>query len=133
MEITYRDTHIFAPKALQELFLSLDWASGHYPHRLVQAMQGYSTVFSAWDGDRLVGLVCVMDDGVMTAYVHYLLVHPDYQGCRIGSTLLKQVQEKYKKYLSIVLESYKQAVGFYQACGFGFNEDCIPMQYSCLL
>ena len=39
---------------------------------------GSSTVFSAWDGDRLVGLVRVIDDTEMVAYMHYVLVDPEY-------------------------------------------------------
>ena len=42
-------------------------------------MKNFDCIFSAWDEDRLVGMVCVMDDGIMNAYIHYLLVHPDYQ------------------------------------------------------
>ncbi len=41
-------------------------------------MKGFLTVFSAWDNDKLVGMICMMDDGIMTAYVHYLLVNPKY-------------------------------------------------------
>ena len=43
-------------------------------------MLHYEAAFSAWDENRLAGLVAVMDDGTMTAYVHYLLVYPRYQG-----------------------------------------------------
>ena len=39
-----------------------------------------STVVTAWDGDRLAGLVRVLDDSEMVAYMHYVLVHPAYQG-----------------------------------------------------
>ncbi len=50
-------------------------------------MQNYSTVYSAWDGEKLVGLISVMDDGIMTAYIHYLLVDPDYQYNGIGKRI----------------------------------------------
>lgn len=30
-----------------------------------------------------------MDDGVMTAYVHYLLLDPEYQGQHIGFPFLR--------------------------------------------
>ena len=64
---------------MQDLFLSVGWSSGHFPEKLQTAMKNFQTVISAWDGDELVGMVCVMDDGVMNAYVHYLLVMPEYQ------------------------------------------------------
>ena len=70
MPITYRDTHDFTQDALEHLFLSVEWSSGHFPEKLVIAMQHFSTVYSAWDGEKLVGMICAMDDGIMNAYIH---------------------------------------------------------------
>ena len=66
MEIKYSDTKIFSERQLQDLFLSVEWSSGKYPEKLALAMKGYDTVYSAWDGEKLVGMVCAMDDGAMT-------------------------------------------------------------------
>ena len=98
MNIIYKDTHHFDPQALQSLFLSVDWSSGHYPDKLAAAMKNYETVFSAWDGERLIGLLSAMDDGVMTAYIHYLLVDLAYQHRGIGRRLVEQAKEKYRDY-----------------------------------
>lgn len=46
-DITYKNTHNFSKKQLQELFLSNDWDSGNYPEKLVTSMKNFSTVFSA--------------------------------------------------------------------------------------
>ena len=73
MAITYRDTHEFRKVELEDLFLSVEWSSGHFPEKLVVAMRNFETVYTSWDGDKLVGLICAMDDGIMTAYIHYLL------------------------------------------------------------
>lgn len=112
---------------LEELFLSVEWSSGHYPDKLAIAMKSYETVYTAWDGDRLVGLISAMDDGIMTAYIHYLLVRPDYQGKGIGKELLEKTKEKYKDYLRIVLTAYNKECGFYERCGFFKREDETPM------
>jgi hypothetical protein len=74
MDITYKDIRDFSEKDLEELFLSVDWSSGHFPEKLVVAMKNFKTVFSAWEEEKLVGMICVMDDGIMNAYVHYLLI-----------------------------------------------------------
>ena len=50
-------------------------------------MQNSSHVISAWDGDKLVGLVRALDDGETIAFLHYLLVDPAYHGLHIGHTL----------------------------------------------
>ena len=74
MKITYKDIHDFKKEDLEDLFLSVEWSSGYYPDKLVVAMRNFKTVYSAWDGDKLVGMICAMDDGIMTAYLHYMLV-----------------------------------------------------------
>lgn len=125
--ITYRDTHEFTAAELERLFLSVEWSSGHFPDKLKAAMKGFKTVFSAYDGDTLVGMICVMDDGVMNAYVHYLLVDPAYQGKGIGRTLVDMVKEKYKDYLRIAVIGYDAELSFYEHCGFVKSEDASPL------
>ena len=127
MEITYKDVHIFKQSDLQELFLSVEWSSGHYPEKLVIAMKNFETVYTAWDGDKLVGLICAMDDGIMTAYIHYLLVNPDYQDMGIGKQLVEKMKDRYKDYLRIVIVAYNEEVGFYESCGFEKADSASPM------
>lgn len=127
MDIQYKDTHHLKKEDLQKLFLSVEWSSGHYPEKLAAAMEHFETVYTAWDGDRLVGLISAMDDSIMTAYVHYLLVDPEYQDRKIGRTLVEMVKEKYKDYLRIVLVAYNGELDFYTACGFKRAEDSSPM------
>ena len=125
--IDIRETHEFTAKQLEELFLSVEWSSGHYPERLVKAMRNFEAVYAAWDGDMLVGLVCAMDDGSMTAYVHYLLVRPEYQGMGIGKRLVGRVKERYADYLRIVVIAYDDEVGFYESCGFERSSNSLPL------
>ncbi len=118
--ITYKTTKEFTSKELEDLFLSVEWSSGAYPDKLVLAMRNYGSVFTAWDGDKLVGLISTMDDGVMTAYIHYVLVNPAYQGLGIGRELMRLTTELYKDYLRILLVSYQHSMDFYKS--FGFKE-----------
>jgi len=127
MNITYKDTHDFGREQLEDLFLSVEWSSGHYPDKLVTAMRNFKTVFSAWDGEKLIGMICVMDDGIMTAYVHYLLVDPEYQGKHIGRELVRMVHEKYADYLRIAVIAYNDELHFYENCGFKKADDASPM------
>lgn len=127
MQINYKTTHEIDKAQLEALFLALEWSSGHYPEKLCAAMKNYKTVCSAWDGDRLIALLCAMDDGVMTAYIHYFLVHPDYQRRGIGRQLIEMAKRHYQDYLRIVLIAYDTAVPFYEACGFKRGRDESPM------
>ena len=125
--IDYSDQKEFTKEELERLFLSVDWSSGHFPDKLVIAMRNYKAVYSAWDGDKLVGLISVMDDGIMNAYVHYLLVDPEYQGLSIGKELVNRVKEYYKDYMRICVIAYDTALEFYKHLGFEVSEDCSPM------
>ena len=84
MDIRYKDIRDFTPQELQDLFLSVGWSSGNYPDKLAIAMKNSDTVFSAWDNQKLVGLVNVLDNGIMTTHRHYLLISPEYQHIGIG-------------------------------------------------
>ena len=82
---------------------------------------------TAWDNDKLIGLICAMDDGIMTAYIHYLLVNPAYQNLGTGKQLVEKIKIKYKDYLRIVIVAYNDEIGFYESCGFKKSNDASPM------
>lgn len=127
VDITYKETHGFFANDLQDLFLSVEWSSGHYPDKLVTAMKNFKTVYSAWDGEKLIGMICAMDDGVMNAYVHYLLVNPEYHGMKIGRTLVDMVKQKYSDYMRIAVIAYDEEAHFYENCGFKKSDNSSPM------
>lgn len=127
--ITYTEEKKFDNKSVVDLFSSVGWVSAQYPTRLYKALMHSSTVITAWDGDRLVGLVRVLDDSELVAYMHYVLVHPDYHGQGIAGTMVEMVKEKYKDYLYIELmpEERKNAA-FYEKHGFQIMEDGVAMR-----
>ena len=81
---------------LQHLFLSVGWESGNFPNELAKAIPHFSGVFSAWDKNRLVGLICSFDDGYLNAYIQYLLVDPKYQREGIGHKLMEALMDRYR-------------------------------------
>ncbi|MFT4070734.1 MAG: GNAT family N-acetyltransferase [Dysgonamonadaceae bacterium] len=127
MNIEYKNTKEFTAESLQKLFLSVGWSSGHYPEKLVKSMYHSGTVISAWDGNQLVGLINAMDDQSMNAYIHYLLISPEYQHQGIGKQLINQIKDKYKDYLRIILIAYNKEIPFYKHCGFEEGEDKTPL------
>lgn len=118
---------------LEELFLSVAWESGKYPTQLLQAIEGSHSVVTAWDGDKLVGLVNALSDGVLTVYFHYALIKPSYQSNGIGKVLMNMMLEEYKEYKSKVLISYPDAVNFYSRLGFKAEDGSSPMYISDLV
>ena len=129
MEIRFTEEKVFTREQVQQLFLSVNWMSGQYPDKLYQALMHSSTVLTAWDGDKLIGLVRVLDDTAMLAVLHYVLVHPAYHGRGIAGKMIEMVKEKYKEFLYIegMPEESKNAP-FYQKHGFHIMEDGVAMQ-----
>lgn len=126
--ITFTDKRCFSQQQLQELFKSVNWLSADYPERLYKALNNCETVFTAWDNALLVGLINAIDDGELTAYVHYLLVRPEYQKVGIGKELLRLVREKYKDYLYVeLIAESRELIGYYEKNGFNNVQDVYVM------
>ena len=127
MMIKYKTTHNFSEKQLKELFLSVEWSSGNFSSKLVIAMKNFNTVYSAWDDEDLVGLICAMDDGIMNVYINYLLVKPEYQLKGIGKKLVEKIKNHYKDYQRIAVITLNEKSKFYEYCGFEKREDKTPL------
>lgn len=130
MEITYTEEKKFTQDEVQRLFLSVGWVSGQYPVRLYKALMHSSTVITAWDGNRLVGLVRLIDDSELVAYMHYVLVDPAYHGRGIAGTMIGMVKEKYRNYLYIeIMPEEGKNASFYEKYGFQVMSDGVAMQF----
>ena len=127
--IEYKQIKDFDSDQLQELFLSVEWFSGNFPEKLQTALHNSSKVISAWDGNKLVGLIRGLDDGIWQATIDCLLVNPAYQGRGIASTLLKYLLNEYSDFLYIdVVPDEKKNVSFYEKHGFEIMEEGTPLQ-----
>lgn len=129
MAIIYTEEKKFSKDELKELFLSVGWISGQYPSRLYKALMHSSTIITAWDGNKLIGLVRLLDDSEMMAYMHYVLVNPAYQGRGIAGKMIEMVKEKYKDYLYIeIMPEESKNAAFYEKHGFHRMRDGVAMQ-----
>ncbi|MGN0047982.1 MAG: GNAT family N-acetyltransferase [Bacteroides sp.] len=129
MEIAYKETRDFTEAEVEDLFLSVNWLSGRYPQRLIKALKSSSLVITAWDGDKLVGLIRGMDDGEMVAFLHYLLVRPEYQGMGIAKHLLQMVKDRYRSFLYInIMPDESKNIAFYEKNGFTLLKEGAAMQ-----
>ncbi len=129
MSIIFTEEKRFTQQQVEDLFLSVGWISGNYPDRLYRALMNSSTVLTAWENDCLVGLARVLDDGGMLAYMHYVLVRPDFQGKGVAGTMIDMIKNKYRDflYLEVMPEERKNA-SFYERFGFQEMKDGVAMQ-----
>lgn len=122
--ITYKTTNLFSTPDLVSLFTSVGWVneSAEYPNRLENAMYHSDIVFSAWDGDKLVGLLSTISD-TMHVYITYLLVDPSYQNRKIGTKLLNMFEKHYVNYKKEL--KTEKASDYYKR--FGWHSDSVGM------
>ena len=115
----YRYTKEFRQEELAELFASVGWVSAKYPDKLQAAFRNSPQVISAWDGDRLAGLIRGLDDGAWQGTIDCLLVNPAYQGRGVASRLLELLLEEYRDFLYVsVVPEERRNVPFYEKHGF---------------
>jgi GNAT superfamily N-acetyltransferase len=127
MVIKYRSTKNISKAKLQDLFLSNKWDSGNYPDKLQKALKGSHHVVTAWDGDKLIGLMNALSDGIMNVFFLYLIVHPDYQKKGVGQKMVESMLREYKDYARKMVIAYDEALEFFQKCGFEVGENNVPM------
>ncbi|HKD95869.1 MAG TPA: GNAT family N-acetyltransferase, partial [Gaiellaceae bacterium] len=67
------------------------WPQPPSPERHLELLRGSDHVVLARDGERVVGFVTAISDGVLSAYVPLLEVVPEHQGRGIGSELMRRL------------------------------------------
>ena len=136
MEITYQTRKDLPCEKLYELFLAVGWADreGTTPEMLANFNAGFvnaAFVFSAWDGEKLVGCVRALSDLHFRSVIYDLAVLPEYQRRGIGQELVRRCREACPG--SEWLVQTDAAKGFYEKIGFRENRDSfltIPGRWS---
>lgn len=106
---------------LLALYDSVGWSAYTCePDRLERAVAASLSVFTAWDGSHLVGLLRAVGDGETILYIQDLLVAPAWQRQGIGRRLMETCLETYPHVRQKVLltDNTEGNLAFYRACGF---------------
>lgn len=115
--IKYIDEMKCTKEELANLFLSVNWNSGKYPDRLYESIKNSTYKLFAYDDDRLIGMVAALSDQCINLFISYLVVAPDYQNKKIGTTLLEKITSL-KKFNRIELITDVKDKDFYLKNGF---------------
>ncbi len=87
---------------------------------LYQAISNSLDIISAWNGEELIGIIRTVGDGLTIIYIQDLLVLNEYQNQGVGTQLMQQVLNKYKRVRQKVLitEEASDVRHFYEKNGF---------------
>lgn len=103
------------------MYNSVGWSSyTAQPAILNQAIINSLDVITAWQNQRLIGLIRTVGDGQTILYIQDLLVAPGFQQQGIGTKLMQQFLNKHKNIRQKLLltENETQTFSFYQKQGF---------------
>ena len=88
--ITYRTgVGSVAPNQVSGFFVG--WPVPPSAEKLIEVMDSSYRRVWALEGERVVGYINAISDGVLTAFIPWLEVHPDYQGQGIGTELVNRL------------------------------------------
>lgn len=107
-------------KQLVNLYDDVQWtAYTNEPDVLEKAVSNCLKVWTAWDGEQLVGLARVVGDGYTIIYIQDILVLENYQRQGLGSKFLELILDNYKSVRQIILltEDTEKTVNYYEKNG----------------
>jgi len=116
--IEFREAIDLPKKAVLDLYRANHWSSANKPNQLHQALLHSHSLVTAWDKDRLVGLANAISDGFLVVYYPHVVVHPDYHRNGIGRELILRLKRRYEGFHQHAVLADKDAVAFYESCGF---------------
>lgn len=121
MTLTYTAASSIHTTELTALYNSVGWTGyTEHPEKMEKILQGSLYHLSAWDNQKLVGLIRAVGDDASILYIQDILVHPDYQRKGIGSTLVNSVLERFAHIRQTVLltDNTEKTEAFYTSLGF---------------
>lgn len=123
MSITYTDRiESLSAKQLQGYFVG--WPDHPDPEAHLEILHGSYAIWLAFNGDRCVGFINALSDGVFYAYIPLLEVLPEYQGQGIGTELVRRMTRSLESMYAIDIVCDESVVPFYKAIGFA---QCVGM------
>ncbi len=117
-DLHYSDARDLPIESVIALYRANEWSSAKKPDLLHKALLGSHSLFSAWDGAKLIGLGNAISDGYLVVYYPHLLVLPAYQERGIGTELMRRLMARYQGFHQHMLVADGRALDFYRKCGF---------------
>ncbi|HUZ01853.1 MAG TPA: GNAT family N-acetyltransferase [Thermomicrobiaceae bacterium] len=107
------------PEQLRGFFVDPPWPNPPSPETHLRLLRGSDHVVLAVDdaGDRVVGFVTAVSDGVLSAYVPLLEVLPDYRGRGIATELMRRLLARLEGLYMVDLVCDPELEPFYTRLG----------------
>lgn len=104
MEISIKKTKQIQLEQLEILYNDVGWSAYTQDLPLLQrAIEQSLAVLTAWDGEKLVGLIRVVGDGLTILYIQDILVLTAYHNQGIATQLMQTILSQYQQVRQKVL------------------------------
>lgn len=113
--ITYSNLEKMAPDQLQGFFVG--WKDKPSSETFLALLENSDHVVLATEGDKVIGFITAITDGVLSAYIPLLEVLPDYQKQGIGAELVTRMLELLEDFYMVDLLCDADLQPFYQQFG----------------
>ncbi len=98
--------------------------------RIKKMFENANLVITAWDQEKLVGIVRSLTDFCYCCYLSDLAVRNDYKGKGIGKRLVELTKEKVGDQCKLILHSSPHAIDFYIKIGMKRIDSAFIIQRS---
>ena len=113
MSIKYtNDISKLSPDQLTGFFVG--WPEHPDPGTHFDILRNSYEVWIALDGEKCVGFINALSDGLFYAYIPFLEVLPEYQGTGIGSELISRMVESLESMYAIDIVCDESVASFYE-------------------
>lgn len=130
MNITYtNDKVVLQNLTTHGFFVGWPQAPNKSVLRASIANASYVTLAVDENSQKLIGYITALSDGVLSAYIPFLEVLPEYQEQGIGSELVERMLEQIGHLYMVDVVCDKEIAGFYEKAGFVSYHAMIKRNY----
>ncbi|MBL7997159.1 MAG: GNAT family N-acetyltransferase [Candidatus Kapabacteria bacterium] len=119
-DLQYSTRRDFDFNSVYALYVNAGWTSyTSRPDVLREAIRESRFVLTAWSGERIVGFLRAVGDGLTIIYIQDILVIDEYRRQGIGSELLRRTLHHYQNVRQILLltDNQPETISFYKSVG----------------
>lgn len=121
--ITYKKGKEFTSEDLINLYIQCGLRRPiKTPERIKSMIDCANVFYTAWDKDKMIGVVRCMTDYSFCCYIADLGIDRAYKKQGIGRELIRLVREELGEGVAYILLSSDEGVNFYKKIGFEPNE-----------
>ncbi|MBL3539471.1 GNAT family N-acetyltransferase [Aminivibrio sp.] len=132
----YDSKHAVSPEELANLYRFTRWGKSRSLDDIARMLEGTSMCFSVRHDDLLVAFCRILTDFIYRASLWDIMVHPDHQGKKVGTSLLDYaLGHPAIKHIPLIITYTSELASFLTPNGFVQKEGALmllrrPIEYS---